>query len=328
MDNETVTDYNPSYYVKFNSNTGKILQMSMTPIPDEEEEDIIVIETYNSMAREVLSGKRSRRTIGPVFDIENRTWDIGAKSNVLIIKELSSRLLEVTNEKANTNVDIGIQLFKENLQLEIVANYHVIKKNMNLADIADISKSSDNSLLNLYFTKKGDPDYLIESVQVDPMILLHNRKLKYSLSSDITKHADLDNISIFTRPIFHSYGLQVLDRLVESDYYMNKQQVLQVAGTSDTCHVMIMNHGDTVKIQSFVVEMDNTAPRTKNVRFVVCDGEIDAPVGSFLVSTPSLYSGESFEVDIDFKWPRQPLIVYRSKGLVANYLGDTYGRTN
>ena len=327
MDNKAVTDYQPKYYVKFNNSTGKILALGMSPLPEEDNEDIIVIETWNTMVDEILKGKRSRRSVGPVFDPETRQWDIGVKSNVLVLQEQSSRLLQVTN-KRNTNVDIGIHIYKKDLQLEITANYHIIKKNMNLADIADISKSADAGLLNLYFTKKGDPDYLIDSLQVDPLVLLSNKTLRYSLPNDITKHADLDEISIFTRPIFHSYGLQISDQVIKSDYYLNKRHVLQTAGRAESCHVALIQQGNDIKIQSFLSEIDSTAPQRKEVKFVVCDNNIDIPVGQFILDNADIYSGKSFVLKTKFKWPKRPIIIYKSEGLVVNYLGDTYGGTN
>lgn len=328
MDNETVTDYKPKYYVKFNSSNGKILSMSMSPIEKDTADNIVVLETENSIIYDVLKGKISKRRIGPIFDVENNKWEVGEKSNILVLKELSKKLMQVEN-KPNNKADVSIRIYKEDKTLEITANYQSIKKNMNLADIADISKSEDTGLLNLYFTKKGDPDYLVDSVQVDPSILLRNKTLAYTLSDDITKHTDLENISIFTRPIFHNYSLQVLDKLVKSDYYMEKQQVLQVAGDTDkTCHVAIVKQGNTLKLQSFVSDIDRTAPIGTHIRFIVCDGHIDLPVGTFIINADDLYSGTTFEMDIDFLWPTEPVIVYKSKGLVVNYLGDTYGRTS
>ena len=324
MDNETNTEYKPKYYVKFDTNTGKILSMSMSPIEEDDLDHIVVVETENQIVHECLKGNISKRKIGPIFDVENNTWEIGEKSNVLVLRELSKRIMQVTN-KWNPNSDISIKVYKQDNEIEIEANYQTIKKNMNLADIADISKSDDSGLLNLYFTRKSDPDYLIDSIQVDPVILLRNKKLKYQLSDQVSKHTDIENISIFTRPIFHSYSLQVLDKLIKSDYYLNRQQVLQVAGNAQDCHVAIIKQGDTLKLQSFVTEVDHTAPLNVQTRFIVCDGHIDAPAGVFEVDRDDLYSGKTFYAQVDFEWPSKPLIVYRSKGLVVKYLGDTYG---
>ena len=41
-----------------------------------------------------------------------------------------------------------------------------------------------------------------------------------------------------------------------------------------------------------------------------------------------IYSGKSFVLKTKFKWPKRPIIIYKSEGLVVNYLGDTYGGTN
>ncbi len=324
MDNETVTEYKQKYYVKFNSNSGKILQLSMARLVEEPEEHILVVESEDDLIRKVLTGEVSRRAIGPVFDVENETWTVGEKSKTLVLKELTKRLLRIEN-KPNPNVDISIKVYKADKTIEIKANYGIIRKNMNLADIADISKSKDSGLLNLYFTRKNDPDYLIDSIQVDPMILLRNQKLRYRLPEDITKHTQIDNISIFTRPIFHKYSLQVLDKVVKSDYYMDKMQPLQVAHKVEECHIALLRDGTKLRLQSFISQMDTTIVGSDFTRFLVCDEHIDNPVGVFDVAREDLLSGKTHDIDLEFNWPKKPLIIYKARGLVTSYLGDTYG---
>ena len=324
MDSETITDYKPKYFVKFNSQSGKVLQVARRDITDTGNEVELVIESDNPVVGEVISGKRSKRSLGALYDVEHNQWNIGEKSNRLVLRELSKRILEIEN-KPNPGVDIGVKVYKEDKSLEINANYSNIKRNMNLSDISEISKSSDVDLLNLYFTKKGDPDYLIDSIQVDPTILLRNKKLKYRLPDDITKHADLENISIFTRPIFHEYGFQVLDKIVKSDEYLEKKQVLQIAGNEGDCHVIIVKHGSNIKIQSFVSDSSDTINVQDGVRFIVCSNHIDMPVGTFVLDAEDLYTQYQTMFELDFIWPQNPVIVYRSKGLVVNYLGETHG---
>jgi len=118
MDNETVTEYKQKYYVKFNSNSGKILQLSMARLAEEPEDHILVVESEDDLIRKVLTGEVSRRAIGPVFDVENETWTVGEKSKTLVLKELTKRLLRIEN-KPNPNVDISIKVYKADKTIEI-----------------------------------------------------------------------------------------------------------------------------------------------------------------------------------------------------------------
>ena len=148
MDSETITDYKPKYFVKFNSQSGKVLQVARRDITDTGNEVELVVESDNPVVGEVISGKRSKRSLGALYDVEHNQWNIGEKSSRLVLRELSKRILEIEN-KPNPGVDIGVKVYKEDKSLEINANYSNIKRNMNLSDISEISKSSDVDLLNL-----------------------------------------------------------------------------------------------------------------------------------------------------------------------------------
>ncbi len=327
MDNETLTEFKPKYYVKFDVNSGKIMQMSMAPLKEDPMSHIKVTQTENPLVGQVIAGTFSKRAIGPMFDIETNTWEIGKKGTKLHLKELSTRLTQVTQNNNPNAVDISVDIYKADKTMEISANIGIIKKNMNLADVAEISKSKDAGLLNLYFTRKGDPDYLVTSIQVDPTILLRAKKLKYNLPEDVTKYSALEEISIFTRPIFHSYSLQILDKFVESDYYLGKHTVVQVAKEQSPYHATLLRNGSSVKVTSFIGNDAKHLFTSNQIRFVVCDNDIDIPVGTFTVDSADLFNGNS-TVDLDFDWPEKPLITYKARGLVISYLGDTYGGTN
>lgn len=327
MDNETVTDYKPKYYVKFDVNSGKILQMSIAPIEQVPLDHILVLETENQIVEQVLNGNLSKRKIGPVFDIENNKWEIGEKSRHLHLRELSTRLIQVTDHKNPDSSDINVTVYRQDGTMDIKANLGTIKKNMNLADISEISKSAETGLLNLYFTRKGDPDYLISSVQVDPVILLRSKKLQYKLPDDMAKHTEVENISIFTRPVFHSYNLNILDKFIQSDKNLGKMRVLQVAEEHDDSHLTMVRNGNTIKVQSFIDVATNHIS-SNNVKFLICDKHVDNPVGGFAIPADQLNDHAQLEIPLDFKWPADPLVIYKAPGFVISYLGDTYDTAN
>lgn len=328
MHNEIATDLKPKFYVKFDINSGKILQMARTPIEQPPVDHIVVTVTDNEIVGEVMAGRMGVRKIGPLFDIESNTWDIGKKSTVLHIRELSTRLLQVRQDKNPANCDIVVNVFKEDKTISVTANIGIIKKNMNLADVNEIAKHDDTGLLNLYFTRKGDPDFLIASISVDPAILLRSKSLKYRLPEEITRYADLDNISIFTRPVFHHYGLIVQEKLIKTDLHLNKNQILQKCGRRDDSHITFVRQGKYLRISSFMNKGTEKLFNKPYYSFLVCEKNIDIPVGMFTIETAELFSSDSLDIPLDFEWPKEPLIVYRGKEIVASYLGDTYDTVN
>ena len=59
MDSETITDYKPKYFVKFNSQSGKVLQVARRDITDTGNEVELVVESDNPSGEVIL--KRSKR---------------------------------------------------------------------------------------------------------------------------------------------------------------------------------------------------------------------------------------------------------------------------
>lgn len=302
--------------------------MARTELEEPTIETHIVAETWNPIVGEVLAGRVGVRKIGPIFDVETGKWEIGKKSNTLIIRELSKKLMQVTQKNNPANSDIVVNVYKEDGHIEVKCNITIIKRNMNLGDIAEIAKHEDTGLLNLYFTRKGDPDFLISSISVDPTILLRSGSLKYRLPEEITKYADLENISIFTRPVFHSYSLVVSNKLVKTDKYLNKKRVLQTCDKQDNSHLTFVRKGNVLRISSFLDRNNHRHLNKPAIPFLVCDKHIDIPVGMFIIETSELFDRDNVDVRIDFDWPTNPLIVYRGNDLVVSYLGDTYDTIN
>ena len=102
---------------------------------------------------------------------------------------------------------------------------------------------------------------------------------------------------------------------------------MQVAKEQAPYHATLLRNGSTVKLTSFVGADAKNLFTSNQIRFVVCDDDIDIPVGTFTVDTANLYNGEAV-MNLDFDWPEKPLITYKARGLVISYLGDTYGGTN
>ena len=67
--------------------------------------------------------------------------------------------------------------------------------------------------------------------------------------------------------------MQIPDKVIKPDYYLNKRHVLQIAGLLTP--VALLSQGNDIKVQSFLSEVDTTAPQNKEVKFVVCDNNID-----------------------------------------------------
>ena len=55
---------------------------------------------------------------------------------------------------------------------------------------------------------------------------------------------------------------------------------------------------------------------------------VDNPVGGFAIPADQLDNHAQLEIPLDFKWPADPLVIYKAPGFVISYLGDTYDTAN
>lgn len=56
--------------------------------------------------------------------------------------------------------------------------------------------------MDIYITKKNDPDYLIDSISVNPLELFQTGKQVTDLNEEITSQVDWSEISLYTKPVF------------------------------------------------------------------------------------------------------------------------------
>jgi hypothetical protein len=324
LNTETITDTSQSkhlWWIKFDQETGKIFRIS--PKPLKEDKHRRVVASHNTLCKDIVAGKLAVRDCGMIWDMSQETWDIDKKSDVLVLKELGSQLLQIPHANPFA-CDIFVRIYKKQNVIEISVDAKNIKNSMNLSDINQIA-NTEHTLLNLYFTRKNDPDYLIESVEVDPVLLFKKKKIRFKVDT-ITKHADWDNISIFTRPIFKNYGFEIQDTIIESDYNRNIKTILQRATSVEDAHIYLSVKDQLVTLNSTItIEQDYLVAGQKDLKFLVCDSIIDNIVGGFGVSSQDIVNMGRINVCIDFEWPKNALVVYKNKQLLVSYVGETNG---
>jgi hypothetical protein len=327
-DTETIlenSDLKPRWWIKFNSDTGRILRITPREIRDSNDAVLKIIKTDSEICSEILGGKLSLKSCGMIWDIETAEWSIEKRTNNLVLRNLSGQLFQIRGTDP-VKSDISLNIYKDTNTLEVKVNLSIIKQTMNLMDIETVSRTED-ALLNLYFTKLNDPDYLIAIAEIDPMLLFKKRSVLIHLD-EVAKYADWNNISIFTRPIFRKYSLEISDKRVETAFTQDKRNILQTVITKEKtdAHLYIVPHKEKLKILSEVQkDQDYVYESKKTLQFLVFNSNIDELVGGFTVNIDELKINNTLTVDIPFRMPRDPLILYKNKYLSVNYLGDNNG---
>ena len=253
-DTETIlenSDLKPRWWIKFNSDTGRILRITPREIRDSNDAVLKIIKTDSEICSEILGGKLSLKSCGMIWDIETAEWSIEKRTNNLVLRNLSGQLFQIRGTDP-VKSDISLNIYKDTNTLEVKVNLSIIKQTMNLMDIETVSRTED-ALLNLYFTKLNDPDYLIAIAEIDPMLLFKKRSVLIHLD-EVARYADWNNISIFTRPIFRKYSLEISDTKVTTAYTLGKSNIFQTVITKEKtdAHLYIVPHKEKLKILSEV----------------------------------------------------------------------------
>ena len=315
MNTETILENKSQWWIKFHKDTGKILKLSSKTIESTNKIHIVAI-TQNELCLDIIKGIVPVKQYGMLWDIESEAWNIDKKSDLLVIRH-NSNFLHQIKKTDPTIADVAIRIYKNQNIVELNVNLHNIKRSMNLASINDVA-NKDGAWLNLYFTKRNDPDALIRSVEVDPAMLFKRKTVRFKLELD----CDWDDISIFTRPIFSEYSIEKIDNFVSNVSVDNRSKVLQQSKKcNDDSHIYISNTGKRVTI-SHEIQQDYLINTHKAIRFVVCDEIVDNLVGGFEVPVKKLLREDSVNITVDFDMPENPIFLYKNKDIVVNYIGD------
>jgi len=318
---ESNTKLKQTWWIKYHSDTGKIVGLSSKMLTSGNKKHSITT-THNELCRKLIKGTVSFKACSIVWDVENEIWDIDLKQDVLSINEVNSNFLYQIKETPATKSDLLIRVYRKENIVEIAVNIENIKKSMNLTAINDIA-NKENALLNLYFTKKNDPDYLIQSMEVDPLMLFKRKSALYRIP------LDWDDVSLFTRQIFKNYSLEIFERYIPTMVTENKNTLLQQAITSDRdAHLCITTSGNTINIHSNIdAKQDYLLDKDRYVdsmlKFLVCDESIDNFVGAFEVPSHKIINEDDVSIDVDFDIPLNPLFIFKNKHIAVNFTGDS-----
>lgn len=312
---------NRTWWVKFNKTTGKILSVSakrLITANDTEE----VVNTTNTVCKDIMHGRANINQYAMHWDESESIWDIDQKSNVLEIKSKSNKLLPIQNDVVPVNSDMYIRLFKNEKILDIKINLANIRKTLNLGEIAYI-KSAEENLLDIFITKKNDPDYLIATIKIDSNELFLDGRLTLELGRDTTDAIDdWSNISFYTKPVFNTYGIEIQENVILSNDLLDKKTLYQLSSSAKNAHINIYTVNGKLKISSKIEDnMLYYFEGKSKLVLHISDSEVDRYHTSLTLDTKKLIRN-TIELDLPENWPDQPLFTYRNRYINLSYHGE------
>ena len=314
------------YYIVFEKHSGKIKTISNSPNTIKDPENLMEAESWNPVCKRIIKGQASLKRYGMIWDMINQHWDIDFRSTTLIIEAKHNKLIPFKFGMDPTATELFAKVFYEDGKILIEANKENIRGLKNLSDITEIA-SSENKLLDIYITRKNDPDYLISSINVDPLTLFKHGKQIVNLPLAVNESADWTNISLYAKTVFNNYGWSLAKSIVRTQDFLGTNRVLQ-SNVKEKSNININVVDNIAHIDSDIRDSELYYFKgKKELKFVVCDHSIDHLVGAFEIPVSEILQNKS-QVNLSFKWPEDPLIVFKNNYVTVSTNGEVLNEQN
>jgi hypothetical protein len=333
MSNKTITEPLPNntsqsrtWWARFNKINGRILAITSKKINNsliENNSDELIAEIDNPVCRDILRGKTNKKNYAILWDFNNERWNLDVKSTTLLIRPSDNKLTPIKLENPKDICDIHITIFKQDQTIFVSANLKNIAETMNLADIGYIS-TSESKLLDLFITKKNDPDYLVHVIPIDPEKLLNQQNLLIKLPEKINKIIDWDNVSIYTKPVFKHYGLDIRSNSVKNDIVNSQKKILYSVNydkSESDINIYVDNGSLCVKSKLTENQIFYFGGKTK-FKIIYCEQYIDNLIGKLEFDVAILSGPKEIKLPLPKDWPANPLLVHRNKKIRISYTGE------
>jgi hypothetical protein len=320
MHTETLTDQQQNidrtYFIVFD-NDGNIHKINSSPITELTDSDLTQIQSNNPICKKLLKGQANIRNYGIIWDIVSEQWNISRSSTKLVLEPKHNKLLPFLNNVSKDDTEIFVSIYYNDNTAVVYANKEKIKSIKNLSDIREIS-TEETKLLDIYITKKNDPDYLVAILKLNPLELFKSGSQIIDLDTDITRHVDWQNISMYGKAVFNNYGWNLLDTQ-HSVPSASTNTVLQSSNVSDRNDININVVDNILHLTSNLSsEQDYYFEGYSKLRIVVCDNSPDNLLGAIEVPVSALLENNTYTTEINFKWPAKPLLLYKSNYITIN----------
>ena len=315
---------NKTYWIKFQKSTGKVFGISKSK-PDTLDTPYSAIQSNDRDLSMVVSGKANIKEYFVQRNMLTNDWQFVKKSKKLELQPVRKRLEQVPLSDNIEENDIYITFYKKSMKAVISINTKRVIKHQNLAMINDVV-ANDYSLLNLFVCKKNDPDRLITIIKIDTKSLVFNKKLIVDLPEMLLEYADIDHLSVFVLPVFDQYGINYVDELIETPNLKGQQKLINSNNYDKNELINIYTVNDnTLLVEHNINESQfNLFGKNNNLKFVVCDGNIDRLVTGFEINVNELLSAKSTNIQLDIKIPEVPLFLYKNNNITVSYNGDKH----
>lgn len=197
---------------------------------DEENGDVITVtnkpkdtiqypflRSISEDAKRILMGETDPKKFAVVELTDG--YQLIERNDVIRIKQAENFLTNIPVTKNNS--DINIVFYVNSWKMEINFNQETLYKMTGRRQYRDVSINPEaNGVYDkivLYLIKENDPNFFIDTIEVDPVQLLTEGFLMYDMSS-LRNICGLGEINVLTKKIFKDYGIKRKGYFVNADF--------------------------------------------------------------------------------------------------------------
>tara|TARA_B110001454_G_scaffold32317_1_gene31590 strand:- start:558 stop:1547 length:990 start_codon:yes stop_codon:yes gene_type:complete len=194
------------------------------------------------------------------------------KNEIIKLLKPEFKLFEIKKvDNIIERADIAITIYRDYSVLTLALNPAIISRS-SMPLLMNQLQFEEGSALNLFITKKNNPNAMLKSIYVDLNDFLSESKniktLEYYIS-DILQNISVDEISIYTRRIFEHYAWQIKDKFITT--HKNKGISKRLLGVleSENYHLVITVEASNVFSVRLINDIDSEKyPKSEFIAFL------------------------------------------------------------
>lgn len=215
LTNKTERKEPTKWCVYFDEETGDLITVTSKP---HESIDHPFLRTTSDDARKVLMGVEDPRKFA-VIDV-SEGYKLIERGDVVRLREAENYL---TNIPINNNLsqDVNIIFYVNSWKMEVNFSQETLYKMTGRRKFRDVKinpeKEGRYDKIKLFLIKENDPNFLVDTIEVDPAELIVNGYLLYDMSS-LRNVCGLGELRVMTKKIFKNYGIKRKSHFGQADF--------------------------------------------------------------------------------------------------------------
>jgi len=215
LTNKTERKEPTKWCVYFDEETGDVITVTSKP---HESVQYPYLKTTSDYARKVLMGIEDPRKFAVVDLSEGHK--LIERGDVLRLREAENYLTRIPINN-NLTHDVNIIFYVNSWKMEVNFSQETLYKMTGRRKFRDIKinpeKEGRYDKITLFLIKENDPNFLIDTIEVDPAELIVNGYLLFDMSS-LRNVCGLGEVHVMTKKIFKHYGVKRKSHFGQADF--------------------------------------------------------------------------------------------------------------